>query len=113
MYYIIVNVKEVRFLIPVGYDCQRRHIHRRVGNKIIYFVVQFEIFINNRWYTIVRYDTAHGFAHRDIIHFDGKVDKMVVMAYDYNEALNIAESDLKANWFIYRERFLKEVKDNE
>jgi hypothetical protein len=76
-------------------------------------MVQFELFVNNRWHPVVRYDTTHGFVHRDIIHFDGRVDKMVVIGYDYNDALDIAESDLKANWPIYRERFFKEVKENE
>lgn len=108
-----MNIKEVGFLVPVGSDCQRRHMYKRIGNKIIYFMVQLEIYINDRWYPAVRYDTAHGFAHRDIIHFDGKIDKMVVMASDYNDALNIADADLKTNWPIYRERFLREVKNNE
>ncbi len=28
--------------------------------------------------------------------------------YDDNDALTFAESDLRANWEIYKERFLKE-----
>jgi hypothetical protein len=35
------------------------------------FVVQYEIFINDKWCPVVRYDTAHGYAHKDLIHPDG------------------------------------------
>ncbi len=42
---------------------RRRTRHIRDQNSIIEFVVQYEIEIKNNWYQVVRYDTAHGFAH--------------------------------------------------
>ena len=64
--------------------------------------------VAEKWYPVVRYDTSHGFAHRDLINRKGGIRKTPVFMYDYNDALTFAESDLRANWEIYKERFLKE-----
>ena len=53
---------------------------------------------------------GHGFAHRDIIHPDGDVEKIPLAMGDYNAALTFAELDIRSNWKIYRERFIEEVK---
>lgn len=74
----------------------------------MHFRVQFETLIGGKWYPVVRYDTSHGFAHRDLINRKGEVRKTPIFIYDYNDALTFAESDLRANWEIYKERFLKE-----
>ena len=34
---------------------------------IIALVYQYESYINRKWEVIVRYDTAHGFFHRDVL----------------------------------------------
>jgi len=90
-----------------------------------------EICVKNKWQPIVRYDTAHRFAHKDIIHVDGTKEKIPLNISDFSvidrsasggkEALTFSDKDLsakgrsayggKANWRIYREQFLKEVKD--
>jgi len=36
--------------------------------RVTIFRVQYEAFIEGEWWPIVRYDTAHGFPHRDLIH---------------------------------------------
>ena len=56
----------------------------------------------------MRYDTSHGFAHRDLLNKKGEIIKTPIFMHDYNDALSFAESDLKANWEIYKGRFLKE-----
>jgi hypothetical protein len=56
---------------------------------------------------VVRYDTAHGFSHRDQYDNRGRAIKTPLLAFNFNQALTFAEADLKANWIIYRERFLK------
>jgi len=72
-----------------------------------------EIYLENKWHPAIRYDTAHGFTHKDILHRDGKTTKGPLFINDYNEALTFAETDIKANWQIYRDRFFKEVDTNE
>lgn len=38
---------------------------------------------------------------------NGVKSKTPLFISDYNEALSFAESDIKANWKIYKERFLR------
>ena len=100
--------RKVEYLIRIGDTDRYRHQHIRERGKIVYFRVQLETLIENQWYPVVRYDTSHGFAHRDLIDKKGAVKKTPIFVRDYNDALTFAESDLKANWEIYRDRFLKE-----
>jgi len=58
---------------------------------------------------VVRYDTVHGFAHKDILHTMRAADKETLPFTDYNLALIYAEDDLRKSWEKYREEFLKEV----
>jgi hypothetical protein len=58
----------------------------------------------------VRYDTSHGFAHRDMMSFKGSVIKTPLFNQDYNGALTFAESDLKLNWEYFKRKFT-EVQD--
>jgi len=74
----------------------------------MFFRVQYETKVNNTWYPVVRYDTAHGFAHRDILNKKGSVKKTPLFNQNYNDALTFAENDLKTNWEYYKQRFLEE-----
>ena len=100
--------KKVEYLIRIGNTDRYRHQHIREKGRIVHFCVQLETLIDKSWYPIVRYDTSHGFAHRDLIDKKGSVIKTPIFVHDYNDALTFAESDLKANWEIYRNRFLEE-----
>ena len=46
-------------------------------------------------------------AQRDQYDNRGRAIKTPLLASNFNQALTFAEADLKANWTIYRERFLK------
>mgnify|MGYP001596431586 CR=1 FL=1 len=102
--------KNVSFLAFLSPNVRRRHEHVRIGNKIISFVVQIEFNVDGKWHPVVRYDTAHGFAHRDLLRPHGKLEKTPLFLHTYNEALDFAEADLKNNWQIYVERYRKELK---
>jgi len=78
--------------------------------RILRFTVQLECFIQSEWHPIVRYDTAHGFAHRDILHPDGTEEKTPLPFSDYNEALTFAQLDIKLNWQKYRRRYERWLK---
>ena len=45
---------------------------------------------------MVRYDTEHGYAHRDIIDKNGNKRKTPTFTQDYNEASTFAEYDIKS-----------------
>ena len=41
--------------------------------KIVEFTIQLEAFIGNTWLPVVRYDNAHGFAHKDELTLKGEL----------------------------------------
>lgn len=100
-------MKRTEFTIRLGPDDRLREHHVRSRGKIISFTVQYETFWKRKWIVVVRYDTAHGFSHRDQYDNRGRAIKTPLFALNFNQALTFAEADLKANWTIYRERFLK------
>lgn len=97
-------------VVPLEPNVRRRHEHTRVGRRVTGFSVQIEMFWKARWVPIVRYDTAHGFAHQDYYHPDGRVDKMPLFHQTLNEALDYAENDLRRNWARYVEDYVKEAR---
>jgi len=83
--------------------------HVRLRGQVIEFLVQYKVQVTGEWYPVVRYGTAHGFAHKDILHVRGVAHKEALPFTDYNLALIYAENDLRKNWEKYRGEFLKEV----
>ena len=73
--------------------------------EVFSFVVQLESWIGNKWTAIVRYDTAHGFAHRDKMHSRKETEKIEISVRDYKEGLNFAIDDLETNWREYLRRY--------
>ena len=88
-------MKIIEYITPLGFDGRRRVRHVRIGNNVTEFMVQYEIFIKDEWYPIVRYDTAHGSAHKDIILHKGNAEKEKMPFTDFNLALTFAENDLR------------------
>ena len=74
-------------------------------NSIVGFVVQLECRFNGKWVPVVRYDTHHGFAHRDLMHPFATATKTDMAVRDYNDGLTFAIEDLKENWEKYRRRY--------
>ena len=101
--------REVEYIIRLGSADRYRHKHIRRKGKIVYFSVQYETMIEEKWYPVVRYDMSHGFAHRDLMNIRGESVKTPIFMQDYDDALTFAESDLKINWELYKERFLERI----
>ena len=102
-------MKQVEYVAPLGHDGRRRTRHESYEGKVTRFMVQYEILAKGKWHPVVRYDISHGYAHRDLIHPDGRKEKTELLSKDLNVCLTYAENDLRANWRDYRERFMKEV----
>jgi hypothetical protein len=68
-----------------------------------------EIRYHQQWCPVVRYDNAHGYCHRDTLHFDGTQDKTPVYYGDANETFTYAIEDLQTTWQAHRARFLQEI----
>lgn len=73
--------------------------------EVVRFVVQLECRYNGEWIPVVRYDTHHGFAHRDLLHPLREPTKTEMPVRDYNEGLTFAIRDLSAQWENYRRRY--------
>jgi len=98
-------VKETAYEVDLDREIRLRIRFSRERNRIITFVVQLECFISGKWYPIVRYDTAHQFAHCDILKPDGSQDKLLMPVSDFNEALTYAQKDMMMNFHRYCKRF--------
>ena len=91
-----------KYTIPFPPDAVIRVEHSIERKRVIGFVVQLEV----QGKPVKRYDTAHGFTHIDRYNFRG-TQKKERLYLDFNVALTLAERDIKQNWLIYRERFLR------
>lgn len=81
----------------------------RDGKSIIRFTVQYESQFEGSLHSVVRYDTAHGSPHRDILDWDGSTQHSnPAAAYsDYADAMDQAIADIETNWERYRFEFLR------
>lgn len=77
----------------------------RQQKVVIAFVVQLEYYLSKQWYPVIRYDTAHEFAHCDILRPDGRQEKRAMTTRNYNEALSYAQQDIMTNYRFYCRRF--------
>lgn len=86
------------------------HVRVRIvterGRGVVSFAVQYEITIGGRTAPVVRYDSAHGQPHRDVLDPLGHtISKDWLPHWDMGEALDHALADLRANWRDYRAEF--------
>ncbi len=102
------EIEYLMYLSSEQVDRLRVYAQKEKG-EILEFVVQYEAIILDEWQPIVRYDTAHGFAHKDIIKPKGKTIKQPLFFETYNLALTYATLDLKLNWRQYKDSFEKEI----
>jgi hypothetical protein len=96
----------VEYVIPLGENARKRHYHKTVKGKVIAFTVQLEVFVNGEWREVIRYDSAHGFAHIDRYYLNGRKIKKE-LNLELNEALTLADEDIKENWKVYQRDFLE------
>ena len=74
---------------------------------VLKFVVQLEcrFGVDIGFTPVVRYDTAHAFAHCDRLHPYEQSSKLIMPTQNYNDALTFAIDDLAKRWDTYRRRF--------
>jgi hypothetical protein len=89
---------------------QMRCRYSRQGKVIESYTVQLEIWHDDDWRPVVRFDNAHGFCHCDTIHPDGSQDRSPVHRGDAGGNFTWAIHELRSNWDRHRDRFLAEVK---
>ena len=100
-------VTEKEFLVPLDLNARMRVRHSVEKGRVKAFTVQLEVLLADRWMPVVRYDTAHDFAHRDLYTKDGKQVK-TPLGMDFNQARTFAQQDILTNWQEYRRTFLED-----
>ncbi len=98
---------EVEYDRPLSEDVRKRHYHKTERGQVVDFVVQLEVKVEQTWKPVIRYDCAHGFAHKDCYNLREE-RKKERLELNYKEALILADSDTNDNWETYRRRFLEE-----
>lgn len=81
-----------------------------VKGKLSDIVFQYESLIDGKWISIVRYDMAHNFFHRDVLKPNGQKEKTAIDIAGLSEASIFAEQDIKDKWEFYRHRYIKAIK---
>ena len=97
---------EKEYLILLDVDTRKRHYHVIQAGRITRFIVQLEIKIRGEWRSVIRYDCAHDYAHKDCYNIKGKSRK-INLYLDYEDALTLADEDINENWELYKEKFLR------
>lgn len=104
-------MSEKSFVVPLGEsdrDRYRLHCWTERG-RVTVFRVQYEAFIAGEWRPIVRYDTAHGLPHRDLLHPNRPAEKTAYPGRSNADVLTLGQEDIKRHWDIYRARYEQEV----
>ena len=97
---------EKEYIIPYSEDSRKRHYHTTVRGMVLKFVVQLEVKYEGNWREVVRYDCAHGYAHRDSYNLRGKhIKEKLYLTFE--DALNLADDDIDDRWEVYKHRFLE------
>jgi hypothetical protein len=100
------TVAEKKYIITYSEDVRKRHYHKTTRGKVEKFMVQLEVKYERKWKEVVRYDCAHGYAHRDSYNLRGKHTKDELYL-SFEDALTLADDDIDDNWETYKHRFLE------
>jgi len=102
-------VAHKEFIRDIGRQSRLRVLIVTNRGKVKKFAVQLETLLRGNWTPVARYDTAHGFAHLDILHPKGTQDKIHMQEGDLNKALEIAFADFLANTELYVRQYMREL----
>ncbi len=83
-------------------DRLRVRFTARKGRVIAIEVIQYEAQIEGKWQPLVRFDTAHGYLHRDVMNPDGTQTKLRLSYSDLGQALIDAINEIERQWKFYR-----------
>lgn len=99
-------LRDIDYERQLDIDARLRVQYRISRGRVVQFVAQLEILNEGEWRSVIRYDTAHRFAHRDSHELSGRQTK-TELKMTFEEALSFALQDLRDNWESYRDRFLR------
>ncbi len=106
-----MNEKEFYIYLGIANKDRIRVRFKKEKGNIIDLIIQYEAMMMGRWVAIVRYDCAHGFFHRDILHPNGDKEKKAIEVPDLKYAFTFARQDLEDKWEWYKEQYTKKIKE--
>jgi len=101
--------KEFIVYLDEAHENRYRHWHMWRRGEIVEFRIQYEAWMAGRWQPIVRYDTAHGQPHRDILHPARTQTKEMYPGRSNAEMLTLGQEDIMENWSSYRAKYEQEA----
>ena len=99
--------RTVEFVVVLEEGVRKRHYHQSEKGKVISFMVQLEVCVDGDWKPVVRYDSAHGFAHMDRFDSEGN-QKKIPIELSFDSALAYGDWDINVNWAKYVKTFRKQ-----
>ena len=91
------------FTIELGEGIQVHVYFETLNGLVVSYVVKLLV-----WVGAIRFDSAHGCPHKDILDPTGSVVRKVWFELlDNQQGLDLAIKDLKDNYLLYIERFEK------
>jgi len=100
-------MRAVEFLSLLDTEMRLRVRFVLDAGVVLQFTVQLEWLSNGQWIGLIRYDTAHGFAHCDTMHPYEPATKTRLPMQEFGDALTFAIDDLSVNWRRYRRRYIE------
>ncbi len=104
---------ETKFAIPLTNNDRIFVEFKTDRGEVTTFIVKLICDIHGHSYEVMRYDSAHGSPHKDIMDTSGNVMRKVW--YDYlsnSQALTMAIDDIEDNHYFYRKRFITWLRTN-
>ncbi len=90
---------DVDYVRDLDVDVRYRVTFTEDRGKILRFVVQLELASESEWHPVIRFDTAHGFAHSDRYESGGTIRRHEALPVsDYNQALTWATRTIRTEW---------------
>jgi hypothetical protein len=88
------------------------HVYIEILNGLVVsYVVKLLLREGEKYYKVIRFDSAHGCPHKDTIDDKGEVvRKTWFESLDNQQGLDMAVKDIKDNYELYIERFKKWLK---
>jgi hypothetical protein len=103
-----VLVRRKRFVIPMTDEDRIEVEFEKEEGRLQRFVVNYVATIGGREFAVVRFDTAHGFPHRDVLLPNGTHHSQDALPpIGHHDLMWRAVRDVRDNWMTYRRRFEK------
>jgi len=101
-------LRRSRLIIPLSEEDRLEITIEKERGTVKGFAINYVATISGKDHSVVRYDTRHGFPHKDVVGRDGRVEhKERLLDLDRHALVDAAIDDLKANWQSYRRRFVR------